>query len=261
MWPQVEAWATSFADNPGPGARLPTFATVSWDDAAAHMPSLDIPCMGATFAGHTVDIEAARTTLSASEHGTCLYNGFRPGTGTLMTEDDGVAPRAMAWTMHKKDVRRWFYWNSTYYDDFQGGNGPTDVFSEARTFGYKDGVDPVIGETGWNHSNGDGVLFYPGTDSAFPDQSYGVPGPFVSLRLKQLRRGLQDVDYLSLAASIDPAATQALIDATVPKVVWEVGVATLVDPSWVLTDVSWSVDPDDWDAARAALAAIIEGAP
>ena len=178
-----------------------------------------------------------------------------------MTEDDGVAPRVMAWTMHKMDVQRWFYWNSTYYDDFQGGHGPTDVFNEARTFGFKDEQDPVVGESGWNHSNGDGVLFYPGTDAAFPEGSYGVPGPFASLRLKQLRRGLQDVDYLVLAAGIDPDATAAVIDATIPEVLWEVGVETLVDPSWVLTELSWSVDPDDWDATRVALAAIIESAP
>jgi hypothetical protein len=30
------------------------------------------------------------------------------------------------------------------------------------------------------------------------------------------------------------------------------------DPTWVLTDISWSIDPDDWEAARAELADIIE---
>jgi hypothetical protein len=32
------------------------------------------------------------------------------------------------------------------------------------------------------------------------------------------------------------------------------------DPTWVRTDISWSTDPDDWEAARAELADIIEGA-
>ena len=28
---------------------------------------------------------------------------------------------------------------------------------------------------------------------------------------------------------------------------------------WVLSDISWSIAPDDWEAARASLAKIIEG--
>jgi hypothetical protein len=30
------------------------------------------------------------------------------------------------------------------------------------------------------------------------------------------------------------------------------------DPTWLLTDISWPTDPDDWEAARAELADIIE---
>jgi hypothetical protein len=45
----------------------------------------------------------------------------------------------------------------------------------------------------------------------------------------------------------------------VPKVLWEYGVEDPGDPTWVLTDISWSTDPDDWEAARAELADIIEG--
>jgi hypothetical protein len=44
----------------------------------------------------------------------------------------------------------------------------------------------------------------------------------------------------------------------VPKVLWEYGVEDPGDPTWVLTDISWSTDPDDWEAARAELADIIE---
>jgi hypothetical protein len=66
------------------------------------------------------------------------------------------------------------------------------------------------------------------------------------------------VDYLNLAAAIDPSRVDEIVQAMVPKVMWEYGVADPEDPTWVLTDISWSTDPDDWEAARAELAAIIE---
>lgn len=115
-----------------------------------------------------------------------------------------------------------------------------------------------MGETGWNYSNGDGVLFYPGTDLVFPEESYSLNGPFASLRLKHWRRGIQDVDYLTLAAAIDPERVNQIVQAMVPKVLWEYGVTEPQDPTWVKTDISWSIDPDDWEARRAELATIIE---
>jgi hypothetical protein len=45
----------------------------------------------------------------------------------------------------------------------------------------------------------------------------------------------------------------------VPEVLWEYGVEDLGDPTWVRADISWSNDPDDWEAARRALAEIILG--
>ena len=115
-----------------------------------------------------------------------------------------------------------------------------------------------MGETGGNYLNGDGVLFYPGTDVRYPEDSYGINGPFASLRLKHWRRGIQDVDYLTLAATIDPASTEEIVNTIIPRVLWEYGVSDPGDPTWVLTDISWSNDPDIWENARAKLADIIE---
>ena len=102
------------------------------------------------------------------------------------------------------------------------------------------------------------MLFYPGTDTRYPGESYGVMGPFASLRLKHWRRGIQDVDYLTLAAQIDAERTASIVQEMVPLVLWEYGVSDPEDPSWVITDISWSTDPDTWEAARAELANIIE---
>ena len=87
-----------------------------------------------------------------------------------------------------------------------------------------------------------------------------MSGPIASLRLKFWRRGIQDVDYIALAAKINPTAVETIVKTMVPKVMWEVGVADPADPSWVLSNISWSIDPDKWETVRRQLATIIAGA-
>ena len=110
-----------------------------------------------------------------------------------------------------------------------------------------------------NGSNGSGVAFYPGTDAIFPGSSYGIGGPIVSLRLKHWRRGIQDVDYLTLANAINPTAVANLVSSTVPNALWENQCHDLVDCSYFIGPVSWSNNPDQWENARAQLADIIDG--
>lgn len=255
-FPQIEQWSQWIDQSSGPGKRLPTFSTVGLVTASAQLPTLDIACTW-TPIGVTATWEAAVKTLKDNGKTLCLYNGHRPASGTLATEDDGVAPRVLAWTQFKKGIDFWFFWESTYYNDFQATGEQTNVFAEARTFGTKTTFTDR-GEQGWNYTNGDGVLFYPGTDTLFPSVSYGVDGPFVSLRMKLWRRGLQDMDYLALAQKVDAGKVTAIVQSIIPKVLWEYGVNDPQDPSWVKTDISWSVDPDVWEAARNSLAEIIE---
>ncbi len=256
----TEKWAQWMDSNPGTGKNLLSMATISsptaWENST---PSLDIPTSGIT-QGITELWETATTAL-VNESGKRFYyyNGARPASGSFCTEDDGVALRVNGWIQHKKKIDRWFYWESTYYDNYQGEQGQTDVFSRAQTYGGFDGIDPdyARGEYGWNYTNGDGVLFYPGTDNHYSQSNYGVSGPFASLRLKHWRRGNQDADYLALASKANDAATRAIVNRMVPVVLWEYGVENKDDPTFVYTDISWSTDPDDWEAARAELADII----
>lgn len=263
-YPQIEQWAQWMDNNPGPGQRLMSMATISLPEAMSNTPSLDIPTSGASI-GITSEWENALAALRADPSKRFfMYNGWRPASGSFATEDEGVALRELAWGHYKKGVDRWFYWESTYYVNFQcyGYHDPraqTNVFQQAQTFGCYDRNDDSLGEAGWNYTNGDGVLFYPGTDTRYPEESYGVQGPFASLRLKLWRRGIQDVDYLTMAATINPTRTAEIVNEMVPKVMWEYGVADPEDPTWIRTDISWSTDPDDWEAARAELADIIEG--
>ena len=262
---QIEQWSQWMDSNPGPGRRLMSMATIDLPAAAAETPSLDMPTSLSQFGLTDVWQDAADACAADPSKRFTMYNGTRPASGSFATEDDGVALRELAWGQYKKGVDRWFYWESTYYvnDQCYGYDDPrayVNLFQQAQTYGCYDDDDDSLGQAGWNFFNGDGVLFYPGTDTRYPEESYGVMGPFASLRLKHWRRGIQDVDYLTLAAAINPTRTAEIVEEVVPTVLWEYGVSDPEDPTWVLADISWSTDPDDWEAARAELADIIEGA-
>ena len=210
-------------------------------------------------------LTSAWTSSVAQVQGTAnyeywMYNGYRPGQGTFHTEADGVDLRSMMWGAYKKGVKRWFFWEGTYYNDNQTGSNPPfkDLFVESRT--YQSTATVPDASVGLKGSNGDGVLFYPGTQ-ALPSggTSYGVGGPFASLRMKHWRRGIQDVDYITLANAINPSAVTSLVQSMVPSVLWENTVHDPADPSYYInTPQSWSADPNVWEAARLQLANICD---
>ncbi len=240
----------------GPGAKLHTLATQPLVGAPA---TLSDPTSGWPFSdGTTAADQSAADAVLAAEPARRIYsyNGQRPGAGSCATEDDGVALREQPWGQYKKKIDRWFWWEATYYDDFQAGLGTVDLFQSANTFGSTH-ADPAYGQAGG--ANGNGLFFYPGTDVKFPASSYALDGPIVSLRLKHWRRGVQDVDYLTLAAAKDATAVSALVDQLVPKVLWEQPCHDLNDCSYTYAPISWSNNPDDWEVARAALAHVIDG--
>lgn len=255
---QTETWAGWMRSNPGPGANLKSFATGDLLKISAFVPSLAISASWIAVGQNALWQNAINIAHAAGKQ-VYLYNGQRPASGSFATEDDGIALRELAWGQYKKKIDRWFFWEATYYNDYQSGRGQTNVFANAQTFGGTTTFDASLGMTGWNASNGDGVLFYPGIDKKFPKESLGLQGPIASLRLKHWRRGIQDADYLTMAAKINPAAVAALVQKMVPKVLWENDVSDPDDPTWVIAPISWSTNPDDWEAARQQLADIIEG--
>ena len=254
---QIEEWASWIEQSDGPGSSLSSMATTWFVDAISEMPSLDIVASSIYVGDKAISQAAADYFQDRADKKLYLYNGGRPGQGSFMTDDDGIALRELAWGQFKKNIDRWFYWESTYYNNYQAGLGDTNLFTTAHTFGGAGNFSDSTGESGWNYSNGDGVLFYPGTDLLFPQESYDLDGPIASLRLKFWRRGIQDSDYLKLAMAKDSTATEAIINKIVPKVLWEYDVADPNDPSWVRSEISWSSDPDVWEKARRDLANII----
>lgn len=251
----VEKWASWVKNNPGPGAKMKTLVTSSAIKQSAHMPSVDISFI------MWGDADIWRQFIERSKYREkrfWCYNGWRPATGTFMIEDDGIALRMLGWTQVKHKAERWFYWASTSYKHPSRVNYETDVFERAQTFGRAgDTKHPKFGETGPECGNGDGVLFYPGTDTHFQHNSFGLPGPIASLRVKLWRRGIQDADYLTMAAKKNPEAVAELMRKMIPRTMWEVGVSNPKDPTYVHADISWSINPDDWENARRQLADII----
>jgi hypothetical protein len=240
----------------GVGHNLHTLATQPLRDAVGTILSNPTSTWPLSSQASSNDQTNANTILAAEPtRRLYAYNGARPGSGSMIIEDEGTAARELPWAQYKKQVDRFFFWETTYYNDYQNTRGNIDVFTTANTFGNANTANSMYGQTGG--SNGNGLLFYPGTDTVFPANSYGINGPIVSLRLKYWRRGIQDVDYLTLAKAINPNAVANLVNTMVPAAFWENQCHDLSDCSYFIGPVSWSNNPDTWESARSQLADII----
>lgn len=269
QWPAVANWAKWIAENPGNGRNLQSMATVGITTTNTYMPDLSITA-SATMMGEcpllslfTCDNTAYTASAVAAHkaipgHQFWMYGGNHPGSGTTNTEDDGIAMRTLPWVQAKLGVDRWFNWYANM--NIQSTNWFQTTCSWGCDGAWQDAVWGL--QSDHLYTNGTGVMVYPGTDVTHPQDSYNVDGPFASLRLKEWRRGTEDADYLAIAKRIDPAATAAILAKTMPNAVWENKAPgwPFGDPSYFLGPVSWSSNPDDWEASRAQLAAIIANA-
>ena len=142
-----------------------------------------------------------------------IYNGALPATGTLLLDADPRGLTANGWIAAAAAIPRWFYWESTFWDDDnRGGRGPVDPFVTAESFHNADG-DTALG---------DGLLLYPGRQTGrFAAHSLGVAGVLPSLRLKALRRGIEDAGLIALAMRDQPKETARIVAAAIPRVLDE----------------------------------------
>src|SRR5262249_46721972 len=133
-----------------------------------------------------------------------VYNGALPRTGTLLLDADPTSLRASAWIAARHSVDRWFYWETTFWNDGnRGGHGPIDPFVTAENFHNHHG----------DASLGDGLLLYPGAQTgAFALHSFGFAGLLPSIRLKNLRRGIQDAGIYALARAAHAEEADAVVD-------------------------------------------------
>jgi hypothetical protein len=142
------------------------------------------------------------------------YDAYSTGWLSYMIDASAVRNRAMEWISFAEQASGELYWESA----FAFGH---DAWSNQYDFS----------------GNGDGTLFYPGTPSRIGGST---DVPVASIRLKMIREGMEDYEYL-----------RALSHAGDPQLAREI--ARALFPSASQTDV----DPARLLAARQAIAARI----
>lgn len=213
-------------------ASMPALVTTTTDEAKAqNVGGIDLytPVIndvegkpGQSFAGNQRSKYPANTWWyqSCMSFGCSAVGGGRDGTGetgwpTMAIDADATRNRAMEWLSFSYDMKGELYYETTMAF---GGNDPW-----------------------WNQTyfggTGDGTLFYPGTTAKIGGKT---EIPVESLRLKQIRDGMEDYELLALAKSLG-AGAQAL------------AIAQGVYPKTYQATTT----PAALDSARAELAALI----
>ncbi|HEY3121130.1 MAG TPA: hypothetical protein VGL15_10945, partial [Vicinamibacteria bacterium] len=142
----------------------------------------------------------------------------------------------------KHDIDVYFYWHGVHWlhNSQKQGERKQNVWTNPITFDNRG--QPHKRDHGY--INGDGVLLYPGEEKVHPEEDRGLTGPVSTVQLANLRRGLQDHQYLTLARArgLGPLVDE-LLRRVVPRVFSEAGKTG-----------GFSESGNDYEAARLELA-------
>ncbi len=155
-----------------------------------------------------------------------FYQQSEPWCGNENLDTDGLALRTWPWIAWKYNVDCIYLYHMTFWTWREDGKS---IWEKPHNQTW---------------SNSQGVLLYPG-------HYIGQQAVVGSIRLKQVRRGMQDYEYMYLARSKgkDP---DNIVNSIIIKALDE---ATRPDGNYG----EWSHDPEDWDTARKNLANLILG--
>lgn len=118
-----------------------------------------------------------------------FYNGQRPAFGEPGAIDDfATDARVNPWIAWKYGADMYSFWEVAYY-----------ASSSVNAW-----VEPA-----------GGTIVYTGEDRKYPRDTRGIKGPIASIRMKNLRRGMQDYEYLWLAARLGVPVND-IVDVIVP---------------------------------------------
>ena len=144
-----------------------------FDDFCKEAPPL------AAYSGETQQGKSLWFYQSCASHGCNVAGGeYFTGWPSYMIDTSGPANRVMQWVAWKYGIEGELYFsmNEAYSRD-------QDPWTDVRLFG----------------GNGDGTLFYPGR----PSRIGGLADiPIESIRLKLIREGMEDYEYLALLAKL-----------------------------------------------------------
>ncbi len=160
-----------------------------------------------------------------------FYQASEPAVGSEALDGDGLSLRTWEWIAYKYRIQHLDLYAIDAFQRVWDKSPPSSIW-----------VDPY--NQGWP-TNSQGVLVYPGRDPVL--RVVDTWQPVGSIRMKQVRRGMQDYEYFWL---LDQNGQGELADELVDGVVRR----ALMD-SWVAGKFTskpwgaWSRDPGDWDAA------------
>lgn len=216
-----------------------------------------------------------QTQVSTTVQGTQTW-GYNSGINTptmFSGMEMGLDPRALMWSMFKTNQAGWFLWNTTQWVDNNNGGQPQNgwnanstgnnsLYLLSKTYGYDNfpTTSTVYGHSGSAFTNRDGNLIYPGTDTVYPAQSFGVNGAFGSWRLNMLTRGIQDVDLFKMAYKINSAAALTLVNSAIQNVMWYTQCfdpSTPANCSYSYGPKQWSENPNLYETIRESLEQLI----
>jgi hypothetical protein len=207
QFPGIRTIADNVHSNPGVGGKLPIFVTHSFTSGLDG--AIDMWC------SPPKGFDAAQAAAHAS-NSFWVYNGGRPAGPALVMDAPVSDAREIGWAAFKASLPGYFVWHSVnWHHNAQKVVGSLDqeVWTNPVTFDQRDASG------NGSFANGDGVLMYPGTERIHPAEDRGIEGPIGTMMLANLRRGLQDHQYLTMAKQCGlDAQVKASLEAVVPRV-------------------------------------------
>jgi hypothetical protein len=243
QYPEVRTFAETIRKNPGPGGKLPLFVTKRVIPEFQGL--IDIWCIPPQY----LDLAKAAEER-AKGNSICFYNGGRPNGPAIVIDAPATEARVIPWAAFKHGIDLYFYWHGVHWrhNSQKQGERRQDVWSNPVTFDNRGQPNKPIDDQGY--INGDGVLLYPGEEKLHPEQDRGIAGPIGTLQLANLRRGVQDHQYLTLARKLGlDADVKSALEAIVPRVFSDAG-----------PTVSFPENGEPFEVARRALGRAIEAA-
>jgi len=236
----IRQLADNIHSNPGPGKGLPTFVTKHYvKELDGAIDIWDTGPLG-------YDIKRAEEERRRGRH-YWIYNGGRPAAGAIVIDSPATDPRATMWACFKHGVDNYFFWHGVHWQHNRQkvGERKQNVWENPITFDNRGQPNKPVADQGY--INGDGVLMYPGEDKLHPGEDRGIEGPISTIQLANLRRGLQDYIYLSLARKLKlDSLVNEVLQSVVPRVFSDSGPV-----------VGFSEAGNDYERARYKLAQAI----
>ena len=236
----IRQLADNIHSNPGPGKALATFVTKHYvKELDGAIDIWDTGPLG-------YDNKRAAEERERG-HRYWIYNSGRPAAGAIVIDAPATDPRATIWACFKHGVDNYFYWHGVHWQHNRQkvGERKQNVWANPITFDNRGQPNKPIDDQGF--INGDGVLIYPGEDKLHPEEDRGIAGPVSTVQLANLRRGLQDHQYLTLARKLKlDSLVNEVLQSVVPRVFSDSGPA-----------VGFSEAGNDYERTRYKLAQAI----